>query len=198
MPKELLSAIAVGLTFWLFIPYIRGIRRGTTRPHVFSWIVWTLVTVAAGAAQLAGGGGVGAWPIVLSGLITAYVGWLAWRRVGQVAITRLDWAFLLAAFTALPAWAFTADPLWASVILTVVDLLGFGPTVRKAWHHPHEESALFFGVGALRNACVVLALEHYSLTTVLFPAAVGAGCLAVAALVLARRRIRSARGERER
>jgi hypothetical protein len=43
-------------------------------------------------------------------------------------------------------------------------------------------------LAAVRNALAVLALEHYSLTTVLFPAAVGVACLAFVAMVGYRRR----------
>jgi hypothetical protein len=35
----------------------------------------------------------------------------------------------------------------------------------------------------VRNLLAILALEHYSMTTVLFPAAVGLGCIALVAMV---------------
>jgi hypothetical protein len=61
--------------------------------------------------------------------------------------------------------------------------------MRRAYHQPHRESSGFFALGALRNLLVVLALEHYSLTTALFPVAVGGACFMLAALLLIRRRI---------
>lgn len=189
MPKALLGAAATVLTFAIFVPYIRSIGRGTTRPHVFSWVVWALGTFIVFLAQLAGGAGVGAWPIGISAAITGWIAWLAWRRRGDVTITRTDWACFAAALAALPCWVFTDDPLWAVVILTAVDLVGFGPTLRHAWSDPHAESASFFALAAVRNALVVLALEHYSWTTVLFPAAVGVGCLLLAGVVVDRRRV---------
>lgn len=188
MLKSALSVAAVALTFALYYPYIRSIRRGDIRPHVFSWVVWALGTTIVFFAQLAGHAGVGAWAIGVSGLITGYIALLAYLKRGDTAITRADWAFFLAALSALPCWFFTSDPLWAVVTLTAVDLFGFGPTVRKAYHFPHEESAQFFALGALRNLLVVLALEHYSLTTSLFPAAVGLGCLLLALMLAYRRR----------
>lgn len=188
MGKELLSVVAAGLTFYIFLPYIRSIRRGKTRPHVFSWVIWGLGTVIVFFAQWAGHGGIGAVPIGLSGLITLYVAWLALRHRGDASITRLDWLFLLLALAALPCWFLTSDPLWAVVVLTTSDLLGFGPTFRAAWRRPHEERAGFYALAALRNGLVVLALEYYSLTTVLFPAAVGAGCLVLVAIIAWRRR----------
>jgi hypothetical protein len=186
--KELLGAAATAFTFAIFVPYIRGIARGATRPHVFSWVVWALGTFIVFLAQLAGGAGVGAWPIGISSAITGWIAWLAYRRRGDVTITRSDQACFAAALVALPCWAFTDDPLWAVIILTLVDLVGFGPTLRHAWSSPHAESAGFFGLAAVRNLLVVLALERYSWTTVLFPAAVGAGCLLLAMLVVGRRR----------
>ncbi|MEO8466573.1 MAG: hypothetical protein ABI640_14610 [Gammaproteobacteria bacterium] len=44
MHKELVAATAVILTFVMFVPYVRSIHQGRTKPHVFSWIVWALGT----------------------------------------------------------------------------------------------------------------------------------------------------------
>jgi hypothetical protein len=192
MAKDLLGAAGIALTFVIFAPYARDIVRGTTRPHVFSWVIWALGTFVVFFAQLAGGAGVGAWPIGVSAAITTSVAVLAWSRRGDTAITRADWAFFVAALSALPCWFVTADPLWAVVILTLVDLIGFGPTVRQGWSRPHDESAAFFALAAVRNLLVVLALEHYSTTTVLFPAAVGVGCALLAVMLLHRRRVQAA------
>jgi hypothetical protein len=188
MIKELLSAAAIALTFAIFVPYIRSIRRGLTKPHVFSWVIWALGTFVVFLAQLAGSGGAGAWPIGVSGLISAYIAVLAYRQQSDTAITQSDWVFLLIALTALPCWFLTSDPLWAVVILTALDLAGFGPTFRSAYFRPHDERIGFYFLGAVRNLLSVLALEHYSLTTVLFPAAVGVACVIFVVMVAYRRR----------
>jgi len=187
--KEFLSAIAIALTFVAFAPYIRSIVRGSTRPHVFSWIIWGATTFVVFLAQLAAKGGVGAWPIGVSGIITIGIAMLAYARRGDVTVTRLDWLFLGAAMSALPLWYFTSDPLWAVVVLTIVDLLGFGPTVRKAYYAPRSESVLFFSLFAARNVLVIFSLETYSMTTVLFPAVIAAACIAVGAILLFRRQV---------
>jgi hypothetical protein len=188
MLKDLLSAVAIALTFMAYLPYIRAIRRGRTRPHVFSWIIWGSTTVIAFTAQLSGGGGIGAGPIGLSGLMTLYVALLAYLKRGDRSITPVDWLFLAAAMSALPVWAITADALWAVVILTLVDLLGFGPTVRKAHAHPHEEQLAFFAIMMVRNVLSAIALEQYSATTLLFPVAIAAACALFIPMVWVRRR----------
>lgn len=177
----------MGLAIIAFYPYVRAILRGQTRPHVFSWIIWGAGTFVVALAQLADGAGVGAWPIAVSGIITIGVAILAWQRSADLRFTRMDWVFLILALSALPLWYLTDTPLSAVIVLTGVDLLGFGPSVRKAYDRPHEENAVFFTLGAVRNGFVVLALENYSWTTMLFPATVGIACLLFVALILGRR-----------
>ena len=187
--KELLSIIAIALTFIAFFPYIRSIVLGETKPHVFSWIIWGSTTFVVFLAQLEDDGGIGAWPIGVSGVITLFVAALSYFKRADISITKTDWLFFIAAMSALPFWYFTSNPLWAVVILTTVDILGFGPTVRKSYQQPHSESLLFFALFAARNFIVILALENYSITTVLFPAAVGIACLALIIMLICRRQI---------
>ena len=189
MVKEILTSVAIILTFIAFAPYIRGILWGEIRPHLFSWIIWATTTLIAFVATLKGGGGIGAWPIGLSGLLVVFITVLAWRRQSDHSITRLDWVFLIAAFASLPVWFITNDPLWAVIILTIVDLLGFGPTLRKAYHQPYEEGVSLFAIYAFRNLLVIGAMEVYSVTTLLFPVAIAIACLAVIVLLLWRRRV---------
>ncbi len=188
MTNEILSAVAIVLTFAGYFPYIRSIRRGQTKPHVFSWVVWGMVTVVVSFAQLADGGGVGAWPILVSGTITLYVAALAYQRRGDTAIFRSDWLFLGFALTSLPAWYLTSDPLWAVVILTAADTLGYAPTFRKSWLWPFSENLTFYGLLTLRNLIAIAALENYSLTTILFPAVIAATTIVFIVMVLLRRR----------
>ena len=186
--KEFMSGIAIALTFIAFFPYIRSIFQGKTKAHVFSWVIWGSTTFVVFLAQLEGGAGVGAWPIGVSGSITIFIAIMAYVKRSDITITRTDWLFFVSALSSLPLWYFTSDPLWAVVILTTVDVLGFGPTVRKAYIFPYSESLLFFGLFTTRNLIVILALENYSITTVLFPAVIATACMMLIAIIMYRRR----------
>ncbi|MBT3921624.1 MAG: hypothetical protein HOF21_03520 [Nitrospina sp.] len=189
MYKPLLGAIGIGLTFFAYLPYIRSIVQGKTRPHVFSWVIWGTSTCIVFLAQLTDKGGAGAWVIGVSGIISIYVAILAYLKRSDSTITRIDWLFFILAMTSLPLWYLTSDPLWAVVLLTTVDVLGFGPTFRRAYIHPFEEQLMFYVIMAVRNLIVVLALENYSLTTVLFPATIAVVCLIFSLMVVSRRRV---------
>jgi len=187
--KELLSLTAITLTFFAFLPYIRSILNDEIKPHVFSWVIWGTTTFVVFLAQLEDGGGVGAWPIGVSGVITLIIAVLAYVKRADIEITGLDWMFFIAAISSLPLWYLTADPLYAVITLTTVDVLGFGPTVRKSYTDPFSESLLFFSLFAIRNSLVILALENYSMTTVLFPAVIAVACLLLIVMILYRRRV---------
>lgn len=175
--KEIISVIAISVTFIAFIPYIRSILRGETKPHAFSWIIWASVTFIIFLAQLADKGGAGAWPIGVSGVITLFVAILAYIKKTDHMIAKKDWVIFIIAMSAIPFWYITSNPLWAVVILTSVDLAGFIPTFRKAYYYPNEEKLLFYFLMASRNILVIIALENYSLTTLLFPAATALACI---------------------
>jgi len=187
--KLTLSTVAIVLTFVAFYPYLHSIVRGVTRPHVFSWIIWSATTITVFFAQVAAQAGVGAWPVGAAGLITLGIAVFAYLKRADTTITRVDWWFFGAALSALPLWYLTADPLWAVLVLTVVDLLGFGPTLRKLYTQPYSESITLYALYAVRCVFVVLALEYYSVTTLLFPAAIGVACVLVIGLVGYRRRV---------
>ena len=187
MYKEMVSAVAIVLTLIAFYPYIRSIILGEVKPHVFSWVIWGSTTFVVFLAQVKDSGGVGAWPIGVSGLVTIFVAMLAYIKRSDNTITKIDGLFFISAMSSLPLWYFTSNPLWAVIILTTVDVLGFGPTLRKSYIDPYSESLLFFGLFMVRNILVIIALENYSFTTVLFPAVIALACALLMMMLLSRR-----------
>jgi hypothetical protein len=185
--KAILSIIAIAITFIAFVPYIISISKGITKPHVFSWVIWGSTTFVVFLAQLADNGGAGAWPIGVSGVLTILIACLAYLKRSDITITQKDWLCFSIAMSALPLWYLTTDPLWAVIILTMVDVLGFGPTARKVYHAPYSESLSFISLFLARNILVILALEQYSIITVLFPATVAVACFLLLLLIFVRR-----------
>jgi hypothetical protein len=78
------------------------------------------------------------------------------------------------------------------MILTLVDVIGFAPTFRKAYRRPFEEQLTFFVIMTARNLIAIVALAHYSLTTVLFPAITAVACLKFILMVTYRRQVLAA------
>lgn len=189
MTKIMLSNLAIAITLLAFVPYILQIFKGKVRPHVISWLIWGISTLVIFIAQLLDGGGVGAWPIGVSAALTLIVALLAFVYRADTRIDRKDRLTFSVTLVALPIWILTAEPLFAVIILTLVDLSGFLPTLRKINRDPYSESVVFFSLFALRNLLVLLALEHYSAVTMLFPAMIGFACLAIIINIQVRRKL---------
>jgi hypothetical protein len=187
--KGILGIIAIFLTFIAFVPYVRDILLDKVRPHVFSWVIWGIVTFIIFLAQLSDGAGVGAWPIGISGVITFFVAILAYWKKSDDSITLLDWLFFLLALLSIPVWYFMDDVFWALILLVGIDVAGTIPTIRKAYVKPDEEQILLYAIMGVRNLVVCFALENYSVVTVLFPVVATVLCSLIVFVILLRRRV---------
>jgi hypothetical protein len=188
MIHKILGLIAIILTVWALYPYIRSIHQGKTKPHAFSWIIWGSTTMVVGIAQFTEKGGAGSWSIILSGTITFYIAYLAYIHKSDTSITRSDTLFFVSAMSAIPFWIITSNPLWSVLILTSVDIIGYAPTFRKSYENPYQESLPLFSIMTFRNFIAALALEHYSLTTLVFPVATGLANVVLIGMIFIRRR----------
>jgi hypothetical protein len=170
--KDILGVTAVILTFIGYIPYIRDILKGKTKPHVYSWLLWGFVTAIAFALQYGGGAGIGAFVTLaasLASLLCTTVFFLALFSKGKKDITVIDTLFLLAALVALGLWLFAKQPIMSTLLVTVIDILGFAPTIRKSWNNPYSETISFYFLNAIRFTLAVLSLQHYNVVTTLYP-----------------------------
>lgn len=169
--KAIFASLALLLSFAAFIPYLRSILAGITRPHLFSWLIWSISMVIAFAAQLSDGAHLGAYHTGFSSLICLFVCFMALKN-GEKDITRSDYISLAIALLAIPVWLVTAQPLFAVLIVLAIDLSGFYPTIRKSITKPHQENATAYFFSAVSFFAAILALGNYSLTTMIYPATI--------------------------
>ena len=168
--KVIVGALAAIVAVFNYLPYLIGVFRKTLRPHAFSWIIWTLMTSIIFAAQLADGAGPGAWAAGVTA-VTLFIIALGSLKNKGYKITKGDKISFIGALLAIPVWIITANPLWAAVIVTIIEALGFFPTYRKAFYHPEDESSFAFMLTILKYGLALIALENYTVTTMLFPIA---------------------------
>lgn len=193
--KIALGIVAAILGFVGYAPYFRDISLGRTRPHVFSWFVWGLLTGIAFFAQIAKGGGAGAWVTGFSAVICMCIAGLA-LFYGEKDITKSDWLSLGGALLGIVFWQATRNPLLAVIFVTVADSIAFIPTFRKAYHKPGEETVNTFVWGSLKFVVGLAALESFNLTTALYPTSlVLANGSFVTMLIMRRRKTGLQRGE---
>ncbi len=183
-----LGAIAALLGIVGYALYFRSIFRGITKPHLFTWVSYSLVDFIVFAAQVVKGGGPGAWTILTGQIGSLAVSVLA-LRFGEKHITKSDWASFIGVLCAIMLWIATKDPLGAVVISTVINFLAIAPTIRKSYVKPFEESMSIWILDTIRFSLSMTALASFNLTTALFPAAIVVGNLILIGTIAVRRRV---------
>jgi hypothetical protein len=166
--KEVLGIIASLIALVSYIPYFRDIFKGKTKPHAFSWLVWSILTFIAFFGQLAGGAGAGAWVNGVTAII-CFIIFIFGIQKGRGTIVFIDWISLVGAFVAILFWFITKGPLLSIILVTLTDALGFFPTFRKSFINPHEETLSTYFLSGLKYIFALLALDNVSVVTALFP-----------------------------
>lgn len=170
------------------LPYVMDILRKKTKPHLFSWLIWALITGIAFAGQITDEGGVGAWVTGFNSVVCVLIFVLGFKY-GEKNITRGDWISLAASACVVLLWLVTKTPFYSMVFACLIDVSGFFPTIRKSWHKPHEETALTYFLSGAMYIAGILALQNYSWTTLLYPASLVFTNMAFVLYVLWRRAV---------
>ncbi len=168
--KEILGLIAAALFLIGTYPYYRDIFRGITKPHLYTYIVWAIVTLLAFFGQITSGGGPGAWRTGVAGVITVGTLMLAFKYKTK-DVTRFDLLCLAGAIISIIPWLLTNDPTLSVVLATVIDVLAFFPTIRKTYNDPTTETLSSWTLNFFSHGLSILALSTYAVVTYIYPAA---------------------------
>lgn len=183
--KELAGSIAIILSLVGYIPYLRDVFGGKTKPHAFSWIVWTVITFIVGIAQLAAGAGWGTVHNLVTGIICLVIVFFALRNKDK-DIKRIDVYLFCAALTAIPLWVVTKNPTYSIIMITVIDILAFIPTLRKTWHDPASETLISYVLAGIKYCVAIVAISVYGLSTLLYPIALIVMNVAIVSIIVLR------------
>jgi len=187
--SEILGLLSVLIILYGSTNYIYTVFRGGTRPHAFSWLIWGVLNTVGFTAQVTQGAGAGSWTGGLAST-TCFTIFLVALFKGERNISRSDWITLCVALSAIPLWVLTKTPTWSVILICMINTLGLFPTIRKSWAKPYEESTGAYTLLSLCHLFALLAIEHYTISTWLYPAVLvlSNGGLATF-LVLRRRRV---------
>lgn len=183
-----MGAAAAVIAIGSMVPYIRDIARGRTKPHLFSWLVWTAITIGAFTAQVTGGGGPGAWATGCLATLNVVVLVMSVAR-GEKRRTVFDRVSLCGCGAAGVLWLTTRDPLWSVVLITLIDVLAYVPTWIKSWSKPQEETLSSHMCTAVAYALSMVALTRFTVVTALYPSSLLVADLILIGVLAGRRRV---------
>jgi hypothetical protein len=167
--REILGGIAFVGAIIGTVPYIVSILKKKTRPHMFTWLVWAILTIMICVIQITEGAGPAVWHMLITALTTTIIAILSFF-LGEKQGSRLDWLAFISSLAAIPLWIVTKDPTASAVLLTVIDVVAFWPTVSKTWKHPHGENLFYYCVWLLRYPLATAAIANWNLANAVYPA----------------------------
>jgi hypothetical protein len=165
--KLLFAVAATCIGLYSFIPYIRDMLAGTTKPHAYTWLIWTITQAVATVGIWTGGGGWSAYGLTIGTCLVGVIFILS-LLYGTKDITRFDTLLLLGALSGIVVWYITDSILYAVILATLVDLVGYFPSFRKTWADPTSETRSMWVLWVISGACSLLGLENYNALTTLY------------------------------
>lgn len=166
-PKTYLALGALILAIASYIPYWVDIFRGNTKPHLFTWLIWGISMATALAAASYGDGGLGTIAL-WAGMFGITSVFLLSFKYGTKNITRSDGVILAIALLAIVIWWQLDNLLLAVIVASLIDAIGYIPTLRKLYSDPWSENLLSWALVSLGYIFSILALAHYNWLTLTY------------------------------
>lgn len=166
--KETLAVIAAILAVVGNISYLKDVLRGRVNPHPYTWFIWSIVSLVTFFGQYEKGAGIGALPTGVSESFTIIIFLFSLKHLfgkQEWHFRKVDHYFFAASLLGLIPWYLTKDPTISVVVVVMIDVIAFIPTLEKTWHHPHMEKPLLFETNAARHVLTLLALRSYNVAT---------------------------------
>jgi hypothetical protein len=189
MNANVLGLISVAIGALAYALYYRGIfsKTNPTRPHIFTWLAWTIAIGFVFFAQVKESAGAGAWATGFTGINCLIITIIAFFR-GEKDIKWTDWICLFSSIAGIMYWKVTSGFIVPIIILSLADVVAFIPTYRKDYLKPDEDTASAFLLNALKFGVALLAIDSWSIATYFYPATLMLDNLLCSAIILFRRR----------
>jgi hypothetical protein len=205
--KDVMGALAVVIAVIAYAIYVWKSLRGEARPHPLSWLIFGVLTGTGYLVQLDQQAGPGSWVMAITTVVCFLLCLMSFWR-GERTFPWYEWAFLAAAVVVFAFYLWSRNPEFIGAVLSgtprdllirhapaisstlaaFVNVLGFGPTVTKAWARPHSDSTSVFVLNSLKFIPSFFALERISVATCVFPATLVLANAGVALVIYLRRR----------
>lgn len=152
------------------ISYFRDVLRGKIVPHPYTWFIWSIVSMTTFFGGLLKGAGLGILPTGIAEVFTILIFLFSTQYLfnGKAGhIRKVDNYFLIFALLGLIPWAITSDPTISVIVMVLIDVIAFIPTLRKTWAHPKTEKPMLYSMNVSRHILTLFSLDAYNIATTL-------------------------------
>ena len=184
--KIIFAVLAVVFNLIAFYVYIKDVFIGKTKPHIYTWLIWTITQGTATFGLWYGGGGLGAIELTIGTCLVFFVFLFSIFR-GTKNITKIDTVFLILSFIAIFIWWQLQSLVLAVIMVSIIDMLGYFPSFRKTWMEPYSETISTWLLFSLGNIFSIMALTKFNALTLTYLITISVLNMAVVGICLYRR-----------
>jgi hypothetical protein len=165
---QLLGIASAILSLICFIPYIKDILSGSTRPERASWLIWTVLGCIAFFSQLAEGATDSLWLTV--GQTFGVTGiFLLSLKFGVGGLVKRDVIALSFAALGLVLWSITNEAAIALILVILIDCVGSILTMIKSYEDPESETVITFILSGTSGLLGALAVGSWDILLLSYP-----------------------------
>jgi len=136
--------------------------RGSTRPNILSWSLWSVIPLIMFFAQRAGGTGSQSYLSLAVGLTPILVVFSAWLGTHlSYKVKPADLVCIAICVIALILWALTGKSIVAVIISIIAGSYASLLTLLHGYHHPEEENVVPFVCGIISAAITLLTMQSF-------------------------------------
>lgn len=169
-----------------FVPYVRSILRGQTRPQRVSWGLWALLDVTLLLTHLQAGGIRSMWVPLSQAAGSLSIALLSLSR-GVGGWSMLDRLCLAGSLAGLLLWRLSSATVGLCASILVHFIAGV-PTLSKAYVDPDSEDLTTWLCFLCGNTLNLAAITRWSAAEAIYPIYLFLGTTMLVAVVLTRRR----------
>lgn len=167
---QLIFGIASGvLCLIAYIPYIRNILKGHTKPERMSWLLWLVLGIISFSAQISLGA---TFSLVIAVVLTlgSLVIFLLSLKYGFGGIIRRDIVALGLSLIGFGLWIITNRPLIALCINIMIGSLSALLTILKTKEQPNTETSSTWLLASFAGLLSLISLERVEFSLIAYPA----------------------------
>lgn len=150
--------VAAGLSTLAYVPYMRSMICGSTRPLRSTWLIWAVLSTLSAVTNWAEGATLSMLFIGVQAGFTSLIFLMSLKFGMGGFLRRSDLWILGAAAVGIGLWWATSSPLWALIISLAVSALGGLATLAKTYHAPETESVTCWTLSSLASFAGILSV----------------------------------------
>lgn len=165
---SILGIASAALNFTAYVPYIRDILRGRTKPQRVTWFIFSIMGVSSFVSQAVLGATDVLWLAGAQTGATVVIAFLSIKH-GMGGSSRMDILVFCASLIGVILWLTLGKAQIALYINIAAAVIAVMPTARKSWHQPQTETLLTWVLGTIAGCCALIASGFSELSSFIFP-----------------------------